>query len=311
MTTAPAVLTVADRGARRARSGRPGRARSRHYLYLVPGFALYAAFTLAPLVQTIQYSFYDWDGITEATWAGVDNYVAVITDPVSRSTFGHSIVFIFFYTVLPTIIGLLIVAVMSRVRIRFLTVFRTVLFLPQILATVVIAVAWRWIFAQDGPINAILDLLSLGALSRAWLGDFATALPAVGLIGTWIMYGLCMVLFVGGVQKIPVELYEAARIDGAGPVREFFSVTLPGLRGEISIALVLTVTNALRNFDIVWNTTSGGPGTSTLVPSYLIYEGAFVTREVGFAAAASVVLTLLILVITGAITRLLRSGADR
>ncbi|RWZ46304.1 sugar ABC transporter permease [Labedella phragmitis] len=311
MTTAPAVRAMAGRGARRARSGRPGRARSRHYLYLVPGFVLYAVFTLTPLAQTIQYSFYDWDGITEATWAGFDNYVAVVTDPVSRSTFGHSIMFIFFYTVLPTVIGLLIVAVMNRVRIRFLTVFRTVLFLPQILATVVIAVAWRWIFAQDGPINATLELLGLGALSRAWLGDFTTALPAVGLIGTWIMYGLCMVLFIGGVQKIPVELYEAARIDGAGPIREFFSVTLPGLRGEISIALVLTVTNALRNFDIVWNTTSGGPGTSTLVPSYLIYEGAFVTREVGFAAAASVVLTALILVITGAITRLLRVGADR
>jgi ABC-type sugar transport systems, permease components len=208
--------------------------------------------------------------------------------------------------VLPVLVGLLIVAIMTRVRIRLLAVFRTVLFLPQILATVVVAVAWRWIYAYDGPINAFLSAIGLGHLSRAWLGDFDTALVSVGLIGTWINFGLCMVLFIGGAQKIGRELYEAARLDGAGPFQEFMAVTLPGLRGEISIALVLTVTNALRNFDIVWNTTSGGPGTSTLVPSYLIYEGAFITRNVGFAAAASVVLTLLILVLTGVITRALR-----
>ncbi len=252
------TVTVAGRGVRSARPGRrPGqRLVWRNYLYLLPGFAFYAVFTLVPIVQTIRYSFYNWDGFTTATWVGLQNYIDAITDPVTRSTFGHSLIFIFFYAALPTAIGLLIVGIMNRVRIRFLTLFRTVLFLPQILATVVIAVAWRWMYAQDGPINAVLRLVGLGHFARAWLGDFATALPAVGLIGTWTMYGLCMVLFIGGVQKIPIELYEAARIDGAGALREFFAITLPGLRGEISIALVLTVTNALRNFDIIWNTTS-------------------------------------------------------
>jgi ABC-type sugar transport system permease subunit len=289
----------------RFRARGPRRTRLAYFLYLVPGFVLYAIFTLYPLLQTLRYSFYDWDGITAATWVGGKNYAEVFTDPVSRSTFWHSLVFIFFYAVLSVLIGLLIVGVMTRVRIHLLGFFRTVLFLPQILATVVVAVAWRWIYAQDGTINAILDAIGLSSLRHSWLGDTHTALPAVGVIGTWLMYGLCMVLFIGGAQKIPHELYEAARMDGAGPIREFFAVTLPGLRGEISIALVLTVTNALRNFDIVWNTTSGGPGTSTLVPSYLIYEGAFITRKVGFAAAASVVLTLLILAITGTISRVM------
>lgn len=275
------------------------------YVYLVPGFVLYAIFCLMPLVRTAQFSFFEWDGITAARWVGTENYVRVFTDPVSRSAFVHSLVFIFFYSVLPVAIGLIIVSIMTRVRVRFLTFFRTILFLPYILATVVVAVAWRWIYAENGPINQALDAIGLESVSRAWLGDFTTALPAVGLIGTWVMYGLCMVLFIGGAQKIPRELYEAARIDGAGLRHEVFAVTLPGIRGEVSIALVLTVTNALRNFDIVWNTTSGGPGTSTLVPSYLIYEGAFITRQVGFAAAASVVLTVLIFVITGVISRVL------
>jgi ABC-type sugar transport system permease subunit len=292
--------------ARKQRRRRRASSPWHHYLYLAPGLILYATFTIFPIFQTAQYSFYKWDGYNDSTWVGFDNYKRIFTDPSILGTFWHSIVFIFFYAVLPVAIGLFIVAIMTRVRIRFLAAFRTLLFLPQILSTVVVAVAWRWIYAEDGPINGFLRSVGLGKLARAWLGDFHTALPAVGVIGTWIMFGLCMVLFIGGAQKIPTEQFEAVRLDGAGPVREFFAITLPSLRGEISIALVLTVTNALRNFDIVWNTTSGGPGDSTKVPSYLIYQGAFLTREVGFAAAAAVLLTILVLAITGGIQRLLK-----
>ncbi|HWJ75443.1 MAG TPA: sugar ABC transporter permease [Kaistia sp.] len=280
--------------------------KARHLLYLLPGLAIYIVFSIVPILQTLEYSFYRWDGITPARWVGMRNYVALLTNPKTLSTFGHGLVMILFYAVLPTLIALFIVAIMTRVRIRLLGFFRTVLFLPQILATVVVAVAWRWIYANDGPINGVLDFLGLGFLSRAWLGDFDTALPAVGLIGTWVSFGLCMVLFIGGVQRIDRGLYEAARLDGAGPFREFMAITLPSLQGEISIALILGVTNALRNFDIVWNTTSGGPGTSTLVPSYFIYEAAFIVRNVGLASAAAVLLTLVILLMTGAIGRTMR-----
>lgn len=310
MTSIPAPPATPKAESRRTLRKRPrarrGGSPKRHYLYLLPGFIIYAIFMLLPIAQTVQYSFFHWDGYTEATWAGLDNYTRVFEDPAARASFGRSLVFIFFYAALPIAIGLFIVAIMNRVRIRFLSVFRTVLFLPQILATVVVAVSWRWLYASGGPINEALRFLGLDDVARPWLGDFDTALPAVGFIGTWIMYGLCMVLFIGGVQKIPRELYEAARVDGAGPIREFFTVTLPGLRGEISIAAILTVTNALRNFDIVWNTTSGGPGTSTTVPSILIYQGAFQIREVGYAAALGVLLTVMILLITLIISRILR-----
>lgn len=308
MTTAfPSQNEKATRRSERSAEPVLGGFAWRHLLYLAPGLAVYVLFSIWPIIQTSYFSFFRWDGITEPRWVGLNNYINVFTNAQTLTVFGHGLIMIVFYAVLPVLIGLLIVAIMTRVRIRLLAIFRTVLFLPQILATVVVAVAWRWIYAYDGPINAVLTFIGLGDLSRAWLGDFDTALISVGLIGTWINFGLCMVLFIGGAQKIDTQLYEAARLDGANAVQEFFAVTLPALRGEISIALVLTVTNALRNFDIVWNTTSGGPGTSTLVPSYLIYEGAFITRNVGFAAAASVVLTVLILILTGAITRILQS----
>jgi raffinose/stachyose/melibiose transport system permease protein len=274
------------------------------YAFLLPAFAVYAVFVLWPLAQTVRISFYDWNGLTVATPVGLANYVEALTDPSVFGALTHSLVFVFFYSLLPVAIGLLLAGIMSRIRIHGLTFFRAVLFLPQVLSTVVVAVAWRWMYSDLGPINEGLRALGLDGVS--WLGSFTFALPAVGLIGTWIMFGLCMVLFIAGVQKIPGELYEAARMDGAGAVREFFTVTLPGLRGEVMVALVFTLTIALRNFDIVWNTTMGGPGESTTVPSVYIYEGAFITRDLGQAASISVLLTILILAITTVVIGLLR-----
>ena len=117
-------------------------------------------------------------------------------------------------------------------------------------------------------------------------------------------FGLCLVLFLAGIQKIPISLYEAARVDGAGRVREFFAVTLPGLRGELAVALTLTTIMALRTFDLIYVSTTGGPGTSTTVPSVLVYQNAFANGRVGLAAAVAVVLTLLIFVVAFGITRI-------
>ena len=165
------------------------------------------------------------------------------------------------------------------------------------------AQAWTWIYADDGPLNAFLRLIGLSSWVRPWLGDFTWALPSLGFIGTWVTFGLCMVLFVSGVQKIPATLYEAARVDGAGPAREFFVVTLPGLRGEVLVAFVLTTINALRSFDIVYNTTAGGPGGTTLVPSMYMYQNAFLYNRVGYAAAVATILAGVIFVLAGIVLR--------
>ena len=177
-----------------------------------------------------------------------------------REAFGHSLVLVGFYAVLPITIGLVLTALMSHARVRGSTAVRTIIFLPQVLAAVVIGVAWKWLYDPQGPINSLLGAVGLSSLEHSWLGDFTTALPAVGVIGTWVTTGLCLVLFMAGVQRIPLSRYEAARVDGAGPVREFFAVTLPGLRNELAVAMSLTVITALRAFDIIFVTTKGGPG---------------------------------------------------
>jgi raffinose/stachyose/melibiose transport system permease protein len=190
----------------------------------------------------------------------------------------------------------------------FGTTARTVLFLPQVIPLVAAGIAWSWMFASSGLVNQVLDAVGLGGLTRAWLGDFATALPAVGLIGAWVLLGLCTMLLVTGITKIDPGLYEAARLDGAGFWREFFAVTLPGLRQEIGVCLTVTVIAALASFDIVYIATSGGPGLATTVPGLQIYRLAFAHRQVGLASALAVILMILILICVLPIQRLTRKA---
>ena len=289
------------------RAGRPSavaRSRAAPLLFLLPAFAVYAAFALYPLGRAAQFSLFEWRGFGSSTFVGLDNYADLAGDAAFRAAIGNALVLILFYAVIPLVVGLVLAAVLRRGQVRGMGVFRTVIFLPQVIALVVVAVAWRQIYSPVGPLNQLLDAVGLGALARGWLGDPSTALIAVGVIGTWIEMGLVMLLMLSGMSRIPQELFEAARLDGAGPVKEFFAIILPAVRGEITVALVLTIIAALKTFDLVYMTTSGGPGNSTTVPSYEVYFRAFDLREVGSASAVAIVLTVLIFAINVGVTRI-------
>ncbi len=275
------------------------------YLYLLPAFVLFGIFLLFPLIHGFWISLYEWDGLSASTWVGLRNYGEAFTDPGLRSAFLHSLVLIVFYALIPVTLALLLTAVMSRAkRPRGMGFFRVVLFLPQVVASVVVATIWTAIYAPQGVLNNFLSAIGLHAITKPWLGDFTWALPAVGLIGTWVEIGLCLVLFLAGVSQIPRELFEAAQIDGAGAVREFFTVTLPGLRPQIAVALTLSVVAGLKSFDLIYVATRGGPGTQTSVPAFEVYHRAFDLDQVGSACAIGILLTLLILVATVVINRI-------
>ena len=282
----------------------PGEPRRIGYAYVAPAFVIYLFFVLVPFVHSVYLSFFSWDGVGPQTYVGLANYRAIWDNPALRAAFGHSFVLIIFYSVLPIMIALILVSVIRRSRIFGLTVFRTVLFLPYIIAPTAVAVIWRWMLAPDGPVNGLLSAIGLSALTRPWLADFSLALPSVGLVGTWAVYGLVLVLLLAGVQRFPTELYESVWIDGGGVWSEFRAVTLPSLRNELAVVLVLTVTAALRNFDIIYVMTQGGPGTSTNVPSWLVYNQAFVVGTVGAAAALGAVLAVLIVLVNIVVTRI-------
>ena len=278
------------------------------YLYLAPALILYAGFLLYPLLRSAQFSLFSWDGLGASTFVGAANYVDLVQDPQLRAAFGHALVLIFFFAVLPLGIGLMLAAVLNRAKVRGLGLFRTVVFLPQVIAMVVVAVAWRQIYAPDGALNSALRAVGLDALTRTWLGDYTWTLPAVGLVGTWVQTGLVTVLMLAGMGRIPSEQFEAARLDGAGAVREFFEITLPSVRGEITVSLTLTIVAALKTFDLVYVTTGGGPGNSTTVPAYEVFQRAFREGAVGSAAAVGITLTVLIFGLNLVVNRIAERG---
>lgn len=267
----------------------------------------YCLFVVAPWAQSIWLSFWEWDGIGAATWAGIENYVKVFTDERLTIALRNALGFVFFYTALPLALGLVLAATIAARPRRSSGFVRTVLFLPQILPLVAVGVIWRYLYEAEGPINQFLTTIGLGSIARAWLGDFVWAYPAVGMIGTWVTTGLCMMLLLSGMQKIDPALYEAARIDRCGPVRQFWHITVPGVRPEIVVATTVTLISALASFDVVYVTTGGGPGSQTIVPGVLIYKLVFTSNEVGLACALAAVLSALILIFVAVIGRLGRS----
>ena len=161
-------------------------------------------------------------------------------------------------------------------------------------------------YTPNGAVNQLLSAVGLESWTRAWLGDFTWALPAVGFIGTWILTGLCTLLLLSAIGKIDAALYEAASLDGAGRWKQFTTVTLPGLKSEIGVCVTLTVIAALASFDVVFMSTQGGPGRVTMVPGVEVYQLGFTESRIGTASALAIVLALLILVVVIPLQRLFR-----
>jgi raffinose/stachyose/melibiose transport system permease protein len=283
----------------------PGSRESRAlpYLLIAPGLAFYVLFVIIPIIGTISLSLFRWDGLTAPEWVGLDNFGEILSDQRTLESFRVAFVFVAFNCLLPVVLGLVLVAAMTRSRVRGLSVFRLIYFLPYTLALAVVAIAWRWLLATDGSVNEALRGVFGEDAVRPFLGDFTLALPALGVVALWVSFGFVLVLLLAGAQHIPKDLYDQARVDGAGAVREFFAVTLPGLRFEVSVALTMTFVFALRMFDLPLMTTQGGPGYATTTPALIMYRDVFGEGLVGEGAAIAVVLTVLIFAGVMAINR--------
>jgi raffinose/stachyose/melibiose transport system permease protein len=277
------------------------------WLFVAPALIMYGLFVLQPLALTFQYSLYRWDGVGPATFVGLANYRDVISEPRLVQTLFNAFRLVIFFSLIPVSLGLVTAALIQRVARGWLgTVSRTVLFLPQVIPLVAAGIIWGRLLSLNGLVNQLLTAVGLGDVTRAWLGDFDFALPAVGVIGIWVLLGFCTVLLLTGMAKIEPALYESARLDGAGWFAEFRSITVPSLRYEIGVCVTVTVIAALATFDIVYVSTGGGPGNSTAVPGIQIYILAFLERQVGLASALAVVLIVLVLLVILPIQRLTR-----
>jgi raffinose/stachyose/melibiose transport system permease protein len=281
------------------------------WLFVLPALTMYGLFVLQPLALTVQYSLYRWDGVGPATWVGLSNYAAVLSEPRLVETLFNAFRLVLFYSLIPVTLGLVTASIIHRVAGGPLgTASRTILFLPQVIPLVAAGIIWGRLFSLHGLVNQGLTAIGLGDITRAWLGDFDTALPAVGIVGIWVLLGFCTVLLLTGMARIDTALFESARLDGAGWFREFRSITVPSLRAEIGVCITVTVIAALAAFDIVYVTTGGGPGNATAVPGIQIYILAFLERQVGLASALAVVLVGLVLLVILPVQRITRGAGQ-
>jgi raffinose/stachyose/melibiose transport system permease protein len=281
------------------------------WLFTLPALLMYAFFVLVPLLLTIFYSFNKWNGVSPMKWVGLQNYISVFQVPDLLRTILNAFLLVVWFSFIPVGLGLIVASIIHRVATgRLGAISRTVLFLPYIIPLVAAGIIWGWLLALPGLINQLLKAVGLGLITRAWLGDFHFALPAVGVIGIWVLLGFCIVLLLTGMTKIDPALYESARIDGASWLQEFVGVTTPLLRNEVGVCLTVTVINALATFDIVYVSTAGGPGNSTSVPGLQIYILAFTQRAIGLASALAVMLMILVVMVIIPIQRLSRESGQ-
>ena len=280
------------------------------YLYLLPGVFVFTLFVVVPIVAAVGLSLTAWNGVSwdTATFVGLENYIQALEEPRFWTALWHNLILIPYFVILPTILGLAPAALVHQMQLRGATIFQAGLFLPYIMPGVLIGVVWRWLLNPVfGPVNSVLE--GLGFSPPTWLADFTLALPTIGLIGAWAAYGFCYVVFVAGIQKIPADLYDAARLDGANGWQEFTAVTLPGLRREIAVVLSVNLINALRAFDIVRATTDGGPGDSTDVLALFMVDSLDSNRA-GYAIAIAMFLAIITLVLSLSVLKVFGASDD-
>ncbi|MCX7616520.1 carbohydrate ABC transporter permease [Tepidiforma sp.] len=266
-------------------------------LFIAPNIALLVLFTYRPLVESIRLSFYDWDLISpQKTWVGFENYTDYFADPTSRYIIRNTLVFTAATVGSTMAIGLGL-ALLLNLRLRGRNAARTVLFAPYVLGGAAIGIIWLFIFdPRFGLVSALLG--RLGLPSPNWYNDPNWAMPMVIIVYTWKNLGYATVIYLAGLQTIPRELYEAARVDGAGPWPRFWHVTLPQLSPMTFFLLVTTMLSSMQAFDIISVMTAGGPLDATKTMVYQVYEEAFVRFRVGDASTVATVLFFILLGVT-------------
>ncbi len=265
------------------------------YLLILPNYLIYITFTLIPIIWTIVMSFTDYD-LRNSHFVGVQNYIAIFRD----QTFLRSIWNTIYYsllTILPTIVLALLLALLLNRKIRGRGFFRTLFYLPNILSMVAVSMAWSYLYnAQAGILNRMLN--AVGLPSIGWVTDTRWAMISVAIMAIWQSLGYNAVLYLSGLQGIPDYLYEAATIDGANGVQQFFSITIPSLKPTTFFIFVMACIHSFEVFGQVYILTQGGPMNSTTTIAHQVYLNGFEYYKMGYASAEAVVLLVLIMIMT-------------
>ncbi len=279
------------------------------YGFILPTLILFGIFVVWPLIQTVYLSFNNWNGIGAIEFAGLSNYVEFFTDPHVLQSVLNNLLWMVVSCSLPIIIGLIQASLLVNSGIKHSKIFQLILFLPQVFSSVVASVIWSWMYNSAlGPINKMLEAIGLGEYAQAWLGNPHTVMIALLIMSVWMGYGFNTVVYSAAIQGIDSDLYEAATMDGCGPFRKFRYITIPCVRTTTTTLLMFALIDSFKVFDIVFQMTKGGPGYSSHVLSYYLYNEAFVNRRIGYGSTIAVILTVFILIISRLFLRLRERG---
>ena len=273
--------------------------------FVLPSLIGVAAFLLIPVVIVLVLSFVQWNFLTPPRWVGFANFSTMVQHDHIFHALLVSAYYVLWNIPFQTVLALALAMLLVR-KMPAMGLFRALYVLPYMSTPVAMAVVWSWLFnAQNGLINHLL--LLTGVHGPDWLGSTSTALPVVAMVNTWQYAGYNMLFFLAGLLAIPPQLYESASIDGASAFRQFTRITLPLLNSTMLFVLVTDIIGSFQIFDTVYVMTQGGPGNATNVINYQIYQTAFQNFDVGSAAAMSLVLFAVILVVTVIQFRFFRS----
>lgn len=266
------------------------------YLMISPYVLVYAVFILIPLLWVIYLSFTNYNIFGSSEWIGLDNYRKLMKDSVFMYAFRNTTLY-WLFTVIPGMIIGLVIAVLINMKLKASPLFRALIYLPAVMSGVAVSMTWIWLYnPRGGPIHMFVQ--ALGSNVRDLLKDPSTALPAIIVVGIWISIGFIMILYTAGLQSIPEQVYEAASIDGASPILQFFKITIPLLKPITFFIFIITTITSFQVFDIVYVMTGGGPANRTTVIVNEIVKRGFEDFNMGYASAQVMFLLLVVLVFT-------------
>jgi len=266
------------------------------YLFILPNFLGLLCFTLIPILMSLFFSFTNYDVISQMSFIGVENYGNLFADRRFISALLNTLYFCVLTVPAGVVLSLLLAVLLNR-RIRGISIFRTMVFIPVITSMVAVSLVWSMLYEDNaGLLNSMLQ--SIGLPRVRWLTDTSTAMISIAIMSVWKGLGYNMTIFLAGLQRVPPELYEAARIDGANGVHCFFKITLPSISPTIYFVTLMSLISGLQTFDQISIMTNGGPIDSTRTVAMYLYDYGFKFYKMGYACAAAYVLFLLVFVVS-------------
>lgn len=276
-------------------------------LFTAPALIIMGVFIFYPIMRAMNISFYSWDLLGTPEYRGVENYARLLASPSFHKVVYRTFEFVAI-TVVPNLVLGLFLAIILNQALRLRNLWRAIIFLPAVTSMVAIGQLWRYMYAEYGAINYLLSFLGISPVR--WLSDPGFALISVGIAFIWYQVGWNVVIFLAGLQAIPLMYYEAAKIDGASPWNCFMRITLPLLKPVTIFILVVTMIGGFRVFSLIYVMTGGGPGTSTMVMMMYVYHRAFMMSKMGQSSAIAMILFAIVLTLSIIQLKLFRSAPD-